>query len=96
MYRQVIQLHTDICVCMYMYFRFSSHIGYNRILSRDPWARVLYLLIIYFKYNSVCISCSVVSDSLQPLCRLPDSAAHGILQARILDWVAMPLSRGSS
>ena len=27
---------------------------------------------------------------------LPDSSVHGILQARILDWVAMPFSRGSS
>ena len=27
-------------------------------------------------------------------CRLPGSSLHGILQARILDWVAMPSSRG--
>ena len=26
----------------------------------------------------------------------PGSSIHGILQARILDWVAMPSSRGSS
>ena len=26
----------------------------------------------------------------------PDSSAHGILQARVLEWVAMPSSRGSS
>ena len=26
----------------------------------------------------------------------PDSSVHGILQARILEWVAMPSSRGSS
>ena len=30
---------------------------------------------------------SVVSDSLQP---------HGLLQARTLEWVAFPFSRGSS
>ena len=29
-------------------------------------------------------------------CSLPDSSIHGILQARILEWVAMPSSRGSS
>ena len=29
-------------------------------------------------------------------CSRPDSSAHGILQARILKWVAMPPSRGSS
>ena len=34
---------------------------------------------------------SVVSDSLQP-----HGIVHGILQARILEWVAVPFSRGSS
>ena len=29
-------------------------------------------------------------------CRLPDSSVHGIFQARILEWVAMLSSRGSS
>ena len=29
-------------------------------------------------------------------CSLPGSSVHGILQARILEWVAMPFSRGAS
>ena len=29
-------------------------------------------------------------------CGLPGSSVHGILQARILEWAAMPSSRGSS
>ena len=29
-------------------------------------------------------------------CSQPGSSVHGILQARILEWVAIPLSRGSS
>ena len=29
-------------------------------------------------------------------CSPPGSSAHGILQARVLEWVAMPSSRGSS
>ena len=29
-------------------------------------------------------------------CSLPDSSIDGILQARILEWVAIPFSRGSS
>ena len=29
-------------------------------------------------------------------CSLPDSSVHGILQARILEWVAMSFFRGSS
>ena len=44
------------------------------------------------------LSHSVVSDSLRPhgLYSSPGSSVHGILQARILEWVAMPSSRGSS
>ena len=29
-------------------------------------------------------------------CSLPGSTVHGILQARILEWVAISFSRGSS
>ena len=40
---------------------------------------------------------SVVSDSLQPMdCSPSGSSVHGILQARILEWVAMRSSGGSS
>ena len=42
----------------------------------------------------VCVGCSVVSSSLRPMNRL--HSVHGILQARILERVAMPFSRGPS
>ena len=29
-------------------------------------------------------------------CSLPDSSVHGIFQARIMEWLAIPFSRGSS
>ena len=39
----------------------------------------------------------VVSDSCDSMdCRLPGSPVHGILQAKILEWVAISFSRGSS
>ena len=46
----------------------------------------------------VLVSQSVVSDSFSdPVdCSPPGSSVHGILQARILEWVAIPFSRGSS
>ena len=45
----------------------------------------------------VCVSCSVVSDSCDPMdYSPPGSPIHEILQARILEWVAIPFSRGSS
>ena len=43
------------------------------------------------------VSQSVVSDFCDPMdCSPAGSSAYGILQARILEWVAIPFSRGSS
>ena len=37
-----------------------------------------------------------VTQSYLTLCDLIDHTVHGILQARVLEWVASPFSRGSS
>ena len=47
------------------------------------------MLVLWF-------SRSVVSDSSWPHGRPPGPSNHGILQARILEWVVIPFSRGSS
>ena len=39
-------------------------------------------------------SCPTLCDLMD--CSLPGFSIHGILQARTLEWVAMPSSRGSS
>ena len=45
----------------------------------------------------LCSVTSVVSDFLWPTdCSPPGSSVHGILQAKILEWVAVPSSRGYS
>ena len=38
--------------------------------------------------------CLTLCDPMD--CSLPGSSVHGILQARTLEWVALPSSRGSS
>ena len=38
--------------------------------------------------------CLILCNSVD--CSPPGSSVHGILQARILEWVAIPFSRGSS
>ena len=48
-------------------------------------------------YEGESVSCSVVSGSLQPMdCSTPGSSVCGILQARILEQVAISFSRESS
>ena len=53
---------------------------------------------IYYIYICVCARphqlCLTLCDPMD--CSPPGSIFHGIFQARILDWVAMPFSRGSS
>ena len=55
------------------------------------WSNIIFLVIIY-----VCVSHSVVSDCNSMDSRPLGSSNHGILQARILEWVAISLSRGFS
>ena len=58
-----------------------SHIGYHKILSRVPFA------IQWFSHL-------IVSDSCDPMdCSLLGSFANGIIQARILEWVAISLAQ---
>ena len=44
--------------------------------------------------SEIAQSCPTLSDPMD--CSPPGSSVHGILQARILEWVAVPSSRGSS
>ena len=49
----------------------------------------------HFSTYGTCV-CSVMPDSLQAMdCSLPGSSVHGILQARILEWVAISYSTNS-
>ena len=65
-------------------------------------AHILFILIYKCVYISVCWavlclaaqSCPTLCDPMD--CSLSGSSVHGILQARILERVAMPSSRGSS
>ena len=39
-------------------------------------------------------SCLILCDPMD--CSLPGSSVHGILQARIMEWVAIPFSKAPS
>ena len=46
---------------------------------------------------ALCLAVQSFPTLCDPMdCSLPGSSVHGILQASILEWVAMPSSRGSS
>ena len=66
--------------------------------SSDGRLEAFWKVKVEKKRESESESLSVVSNSLRPHmdCSLPESSVHGILQARILEWLALPFSRGSS
>ena len=54
--------------------------------SKNDW-----IYVSEMKVTQLCLTlCDPVESSL------PGSFVHGILQARILEWVAIPFSKGSS
>ena len=74
-------------------------------LWKEPTAEHRLSLSCPYKHNlearlearpkmQVAQSCPTLCDPMD--CSPPGSSVHGILQARILEWVAMPSSRGSS
>ena len=84
----------------------SSH----KVQLRLPKSQSSLFLKIYLS-NSIWVTCSRCSDSrflvqeseseshsvsCLTLCDPMDCIVHGILQARMLEWVAVPFSRGSS
>ena len=46
------------------------------------------------KWSEVAQPCPTLCDPMD--CSLPGSSVHGIFQARVLEWIAISFSRGSS
>ena len=71
------------------------------LIGVKPLYTVVLVSALQQSESTICCVLCLVAQPCLPLCApmdcsLPGSSAHGILQARILEWVAMPSSRGSS
>ena len=70
------------------FFRLFPHIGYHRMLSTVPCA--MHRSSCRSSMLYICVSHAAMFDCLDPMdCSPPGSSVHGILQARILEWVAI-------
>ena len=85
------RMHTDITV-KYLLQCFKEHsqgienMPSFRMYHMDWPSCALFKMLFSLLYSTLC-------DPMD--CSLQGSSVHGILQARILEWVAIPFSRGS-
>ena len=77
----------------HIFFRFFSIICYCKILNIVPCS-IQWVYLFSIRAHSVTQSCPTLCKP--PDCSPPGSSAHGIFQARILEWIAIPFSSGSS
>ena len=69
----------------------SSILARRIPVDRGAWGITVHVLCL------VSQSCPTLCNLMDPMdYSPPGSSVHGILQARILEWVAMPSTRGSS
>ena len=72
-----------------IYRKVAMIVEFSYPLRPTSSVNIVYITIVKRSEVKVTLLC------LTP-CDLMDYTAHGILQARILEWVAFPFSRGSS
>ena len=68
-------------------------VSISLIIQIASWA---FKCISKYMFLFTCLNHSVVSLCDPIDCSPPSSSVHGILKARVLEWVAIPFSRGAS
>ena len=79
---------------LYLWFTQRAWTREEEWFSRRNWITVTEIRKWMKKSQSVSQLCLTPCDLMD--CSPPGSSVHGILQARILEWVAIPFSRGYS
>ena len=79
-------LISAINILRFFFLNLSFTFSFKVIIFQN---NVVFCFILYLMKVKVARSCPTLCDPM-------DYTVHGILQARILEWVAFPLSRGSS
>ena len=92
-----------ILVCFFSYWFYTLYIPFSMLSFTNIISWFVMCILIFHgdlqpvDFVKVKVNRSVVSNSLRSQGQyMPSSFVHGILQARILEWVAISSSRGSS
>ena len=84
----------NLLLCIVLIF-FLQESYYFLKIKITYWLKITtYAFNEILSESEVAQSCLTLWDSVD--CSLPGSSVHGILQARILEWVALSFSRGAS
>ena len=85
--RFVVSFHLfEVFVCPYLSLAVLANTQFTQLTSSS-----------YLQCVCVCTVTQLCLTLCDPMdCRPPGSSVHGILQVRVLEWVVMPSSRGSS
>ena len=82
-------------IYVHPFFGFLSHLSHHRALSGAPCVSSLVSPVTCFTYSCLAAKlCPALCNSMDYI--PPGSLVRGISQARILEWVAISFSRGSS
>ena len=66
----------------------------SMVAELDTTGQLTHIYTKAKRKNEVAQSCPVLCNPMD--CSLPGSSVRGVLQARVLEWVAISFSRGSS
>ena len=90
-------LSADLCVPLtypIIVVTFVWAIHYSLALQDAPGTSCLFPAPVLCMHAKLLQLCLTLRDPMD--CSPPGSSIHGILQAKILEWIAVPSSRGSS
>ena len=107
-----LSLNFDFCYCLltmcFFFFYIFFFFFFFHLFSLDPFKMFSFSSVLHRGASTalqrvcwICLMKVLVAQLYSALCNpmdrsLPGSSVHGILQTRILEWLAIPFSRGSS
>ena len=95
-FRTIIWKDTSTHMFIAALFTIAKTLKQPKCPSTDEWIKKIWYVCVCVCvwYAKLLQSCLTLCDPMD--CSLPGFSLHGILQARILEWVVMPSSGGSS
>jgi len=93
---KIFRSFTILSSCVFIFYTVSPYSSDHTIPSSPPCISLFLSIPFYLPFPFPHFLKVKAAQSCPTVCNPMDYTVHGILQARILKWVAVPFSRGSS